>query len=62
MIVAVVIAIWAIANYPEKIFRGFNTIETHGLYVSAALLHQLNKLAYSQFMGLHSSVGRALQC
>ena len=36
MIVAVVIAIEAIANKPEKI-SGLNRIQTHGLCVSAAV-------------------------
>ena len=41
VIIAVVIAIKAIATKPEKCFRGFNGIRTHGLCVSAAV-HQLS--------------------
>ena len=37
---AVAIAIEAIAIKPEIGFRGFNGIGTHGLCVSAAVLHQ----------------------
>ena len=32
----------AITIKPEKCFRGFNRIQTHGLYVSAAVLYQLS--------------------
>ena len=42
MIVAVVIAIKAIANKPEKKFRDFKGIRTHRLWVSAAVLYHLN--------------------
>ena len=42
MIVAVVIAIKAIANKPEKKFRDFRGIRTHGLCVSAAVLYHLS--------------------
>ena len=41
MIIAVVIAIQAIANNPEKKNRDFNGIRTYGLYDSAAVLYQL---------------------
>ena len=37
---AVVIAIFAIANKPVKNPLGFNGIRIHGLYVSAAVLYQ----------------------
>ena len=39
VIIAVVFAIKAIAIKPEKCFRGFNRNRTHGLCVSAAVLH-----------------------
>ena len=43
MTVAVVIAIKAIANKPEKKkIRDFKGIRTHGLYVSAAVLYHLS--------------------
>ena len=39
---AVVIAIFAIANKPVKNPLGFNGIRIHGLCVSAAVLYQLS--------------------
>ena len=41
-IVAVVIAIKAIANKPEKKLRDFKGIRTHGLSVSVAVLYHLS--------------------
>ena len=42
VIIALVIAIKTIAVKPEKCFRGFNGIRTHGLCVSAAVVHQMS--------------------
>ena len=42
MAMAVVIAIFAIANKPVKNLQGFNGIRTHGLCASAAVLYQLS--------------------
>ena len=39
---AVVIAIFAIANKPVKNLHGFNVSGTHGLCASAAVLYQLS--------------------
>ena len=44
MFVAVVIAIQAIANKPEKQFWDFNAIRTHGLCVSAIVLYHQTEL------------------
>ena len=42
MIIAVVISIYEIANKPEKKIWDSSRIQTHGVYVSMAVLYQLS--------------------